>query len=75
MAPSLETLSIGAKEQWTPKRPPTDLSRKHAQKLDDEDELRHFRDEFIVPSRRGINKKTLSKSRAVPVNFSQKLSD
>ena len=62
MAPSLETPCIDTKQQWSLKRVPTDSSKRHAQKLDDEDPLGHFRDEFIIPSRGGINKKSLSKS-------------
>ena len=60
MAPTLEALSINVEEQMKQKQSLDSASREHAQKLDDNDSLRHFRDEFIIPSRRAMKRKALS---------------
>ena len=60
MAPTLEALSINAEEQVKQKQSLDSASRKHAQELDDNDNLRHFRDEFIIPSKRAMKRKALS---------------
>jgi hypothetical protein len=36
-----------------------DLSKEYARKLDEEDPLRHFRDEFLIPSKADLKSKTL----------------
>lgn len=37
-----------------------DFSRKYAESLDAEDPLREFRDQFVIPSKADLKRKTLS---------------
>ena len=38
-----------------------DLSREHAKTLDQNDSLKHFREEFIIPTKADLKRKTLVK--------------
>jgi kynureninase len=39
------------------------LSREYAKKLDENDRLKHFREEFIIPSKADLKSKTIAASR------------